>query len=430
MEENGIDLEAFRETEFDSPVAERAVLFSTPGGLMRTAERWNPELREKIRKIEGPTLIYEYLDTLPEMIEQGKAPLIVDCLNCTHGCNGGTGAPARGSNPDKIEYWVEQRSREARKHISRRRVEKTVARFWKTGLYDRTYQDLRGNNSMKQPTQKEFTKVYESMHKLKPTDFLDCNSCGYKSCKAMAIAVFNGVNKPENCHHFQNSNLLAGEVQRTKQEAARAQHALEEAQRMKDIIEKRYQKNLGQGQAINRSLDQIGENNREVSEAATALTEIFKALNESLGKVAARVGESASLTEQFEPIVRTITDVSDRTNLLALNAAIEAARAGEHGRGFSVVAAEVTKLAESSKGEISKIMPYSKELERVFREISQAMNELAKRFGQADMTVERMTHAVNGIIAATSKVNEEAARLTDNEELLTVGTRAAIAKAK
>jgi methyl-accepting chemotaxis protein len=240
----------------------------------------------------------------------------------------------------------------------------------------------------------------------------------------MAIAVFNGVNKPENCHHYQNSSLLAGEVQRTKEEAERAQHALEEAQRMRDLIENRYKKNLSQGQAINRSLDQIGENNREVSEAAAALTEIFKALNESLKKVAERVGDSAALTDQFEPIVRTITDVSDRTNLLALNAAIEAARAGEHGRGFSVVASEVTKLAESSKGEISKITPYSLQLEKVFREISQAMSELGKRFSQADATVDRMTHAANGIIAATSKVSEEAARLTATEELLTLRGKA------
>lgn len=40
LKENHISLSSFPETDFDNPPAERAVLFSTPGGLMRTAERW------------------------------------------------------------------------------------------------------------------------------------------------------------------------------------------------------------------------------------------------------------------------------------------------------------------------------------------------------------------------------------------------------
>jgi methyl-accepting chemotaxis protein len=65
----------------------------------------------------------------------------------------------------------------------------------------------------------------------------------------------------------------------------------------------------------------------------------------------------------MEDVIRVITKIARKSNLLSLNASIEAARVGEAGRAFSVVAAEMKKLAEDSAQEAKKIDTLLQELQ-------------------------------------------------------------------
>lgn len=213
LKSSGLSLQDFPKENFDNPPAERAVLFSTPGGLLQTMERTFPNIRHKTRRIEGIPLIYDYLKKLDSVIKTGKSPVLIDCLNCEMGCNGGTLTLAqKETHQDEIEFWIRQRAEEMRDYyksisyddemMSSKQIEDTIAKYWEDGLYTRSYIDLSKNYILKQPDKDELGNIFASMHKYNAADIYNCTACGYNSCEGMAVAIFNKLNRPENCHFY------------------------------------------------------------------------------------------------------------------------------------------------------------------------------------------------------------------------------------
>ncbi len=75
----------------------------------------------------------------------------------------------------------------------------------------------------------------------------------------------------------------------------------------------------------------------------------FRQLTDLVVRLGNHVTNFAAVMDQVRSVSLSIENIAKTTNMLALNASIEAHRAGAAGRAFSVVAAEVKKLADDTR---------------------------------------------------------------------------------
>ncbi|HEV8701875.1 MAG TPA: methyl-accepting chemotaxis protein [Candidatus Polarisedimenticolia bacterium] len=147
------------------------------------------------------------------------------------------------------------------------------------------------------------------------------------------------------------------------------------------------------------SIEEISEKARfaaraskDAGERARQAGEMMEGSSRTVAELVSRIDRSTATVEGFKDralrineSVEFITHIAQQTHLLALNATIEAARAGEHGRGFSVVAEEIRKLADSSRRFADQISKLAKEINSQSTDVIGSMNDStqAAREGKA-----------------------------------------------
>ncbi len=101
-----------------------------------------------------------------------------------------------------------------------------------------------------------------------------------------------------------------------------------------------------------------------------------------------KVSESANL---IGDMIQVINGIAEQTNLLAMNAAIEAAHAGDYGKGFSVVADEIRKLAESTSVHSNEISKSLKEVIQYIHISKETTSKTSSIFGEIVSSIKEVS---------------------------------------
>lgn len=171
LSEAGIELE--HEMDYDSE--SRARFFPTVGGILKTMTKDIPGYT--YMAIDGTENCIAALRD----IESGKIhKCFIEMSSCVGSCIGGPVMEKYHRSP--VHDYMAVADFAGEKDFSVEQPE--VVDIKKNFEYI--------EHKLKMPTEDEITDILHQMGKMKPSDELNCGSCGYDSCREKAVAIFQG----------------------------------------------------------------------------------------------------------------------------------------------------------------------------------------------------------------------------------------------
>lgn len=166
-----------------------------------------------------------------------------------------------------------------------------------------------------------------------------------------------------------------------------------------------------------RTIESLLASSREIAVSAQSVANNAEATHRNAEAISARLAGLASETERITEILELIKEVATKSEFLALNAALEGAKAGEAGRGFSLVATQMQRLAESVMESVHGVRTLTTSIQeathatvlatedatKLARDTTEAARRIRAVTQQQQSSTEQVTQAMEDIAQSTQQ---------------------------
>ncbi len=225
FEENEIREKAVKMAEFDPPFGNWGALYPYPAGILQAAGIKRDLVSSHVITASGAEDVREAINDFDHHIDTIRHHFnLFFCPGCMLG-------------PGMIRHDERFRRRSLVKQYAEKRVEALDKKQWQKDMERWSSLDLtrtfRANDQrIPEPSSEAINEVMKIIGKERSTEEINCNACGYGSCREFASTVAKGLAVPEMCHTYnlRNKQEYIETLRQTNKKLSETKKALKESE--------------------------------------------------------------------------------------------------------------------------------------------------------------------------------------------------------
>ncbi|MFZ2287965.1 MAG: [Fe-Fe] hydrogenase large subunit C-terminal domain-containing protein [Bacteroidales bacterium] len=223
--ENEIQEKTVKMAEFDPPFGNWGALYPYPAGILQAAGIKRDLVSSHVITASGAEDVREAVNDFDHHIDTIRHHFnLFFCPGCMLG-------------PGMIRHDERFRRRSLVKQYAEKRVEALDKKEWQKNMDRWSSLDLTraftvNDQRIPEPSPEAVSEVMKIIGKERSTEELNCNACGYGSCREFASTVAKGLAVPEMCHTYnlRNKQEYIETLRQTNKKLSETKKALKESE--------------------------------------------------------------------------------------------------------------------------------------------------------------------------------------------------------